>query len=146
MFIDNKIIFVFVIALVFTIISKIVCYFFEPEKEIEELHKKIARISELSNDALECGNKEMYYVLQKQGNELLHQLFLKIFFSAIYELTPHIVALGILQKTLPLEDFVNLPFSFWIFGDSIGWQGWYIFSAFFWYAIFRVTKMKVKFK
>ena len=144
MFIDNRVILVFVLALIFTIISKIVCHFFEPKEEIEELHREIARISKLSHDALECGNKEMYYVLQKQGNELLHKLFVKIFFSAVYELTPHIVALGILQKNLPLEDFVNLPFSFSIFGDSISWQGWYILSAFFWYAIFKVAKVKFK--
>ena len=58
MFIDNRVILVFVLALIFTIISKIVCHFFEPKEEIEELHREIARISKLSHDALECGNKE----------------------------------------------------------------------------------------
>ena len=135
--------YVFGSAFLFSVLSKVVCHFFEPKEEMEKIRKKIEKLNELSFDALEMGDEKMYAILQKQGNELLHKLYTLIFLSAIYELTPHVIALGILQRTLPSEDFVRLPFSAF-FGDSLGWFGWYISSALFWYGIFKIIKFKTR--
>jgi len=83
------------------------------EEEIERRKERIREISELSKDALDLGDKKMYYILQKQGNEVYHRLFVAIFLDAVYELTPHFFGLAFIHS-MALD--VSFSFGFMTFG------------------------------
>jgi hypothetical protein len=103
------------------------------EEEIERRKERIREISELSKDALDLGDKKMYYILQKQGNEVYHRLFVAIFLDAVYEITPHFFGLVFIHSMVP---DVSLSFGFMTFGML----GSYLLSVVLVYASLRMYK------
>ncbi len=103
------------------------------EEEIKKYRKRIGEISELSRDALDLGDKKMYYVLQKQGNEVYHKLFVAIFLSAVYETTPHFLGLVLIHQTFP---YISLSLGF----TTLGILGSYLLSVTLIYSSLKVYK------
>ena len=134
---------IFILASVFTFLAHITGTRFEPREEKERIMKEVERINELSRDALDIGDKTMYSILQKQGNELLHKYFVTLFLSAVCELTPHVLILAWLQHKFTGAVIARLPFALPLISPTLGFLGWYILCALtFYYAIFRIIKPK----
>ncbi len=126
---------VFTVAAVATGVSKFINKTINKknDEEIERYKKRIREISELSKDALDLGDREMYYILQKQGNEVYHKLFVAIFLEAVYEITPHFFGLAFIHK-MALD--VSVSFGF----ITSGILGSYLLSVALIYASLKMYK------
>ena len=124
----NNSIGVFLIALLFSFVSKALTKF-EPKDEFEKVASEIKRISELSRDALDVKDYKMYAILQKQGNELIHQYYLLIARSAVLSVTPHLVGICLTQIGLKGKPVFVLPFNILFLGKTVGGVVFYIICA-----------------
>lgn len=125
---------VLVLAVAGTGASKLVNKTINQKNEVDiERHKdRVREITELSQDAIDMGDEKMYHILQKQGNEVYHLLYTAIFLSAIYEVTPHILALALIYTLVP---GISLSLGFM----TLGPLGIYILSTIIIYASFKIS-------
>lgn len=126
-----------------TVISAVLSKIIGKEREMEKWSAEIKRCSELSRDAEEVGNKQLYAAFQKQGNEALHKYYAALYCEAVTELFPHIMALGVFQR-IYTGDVLHFGFNLWPFGAGIGAIGWYIICALFFHLVV-LRKLKKKF-
>ncbi len=126
----NKILGIFIFALIFSLVSKYLSKF-KPEDELNKIVSEIRRISELSKDALDIEDYKMYAILQKQGNELLYQYYLVISRMAILEVSPHLLGICLSEIGLRGGAAVILPFSVPLLGSGIRATILYIVCAIF---------------
>lgn len=133
------------IAVFVTSASAVIAHKASKEKRKKELQEKIKKYSELAKDAEHLGDKKMYHVINKQGNEAIHDFFTTLYLEAVGELAFHALAMGFVQRTFP--DFLILKFPVsigaWV---GIGPASWYIFCALlFHFKVVKPAKKKLKF-
>jgi|GEM_PF-3037887 hypothetical protein len=130
-------------ACVVTTFSAIISKLVGKEKEMDKWSEEIKRCSELSTDAEKAGRKDIYGAFQKKGNEALHKYFSALYQEAVVELSPHILALGVLQR-IYTEDVLRFGISIWPFGPGIGFFGVYLISALaFHFAVLKKLKKRL---
>lgn len=104
------------------------------ERDIERHKERVRELGGLSKDALDLGDENMYNILQKQGSDVYHKLYTSIFLSAVYEITPHILALALIYSVVP---GITLSLGFM----TIGALGIYILSAVLIYTSLKISRV-----
>ncbi|SFH32230.1 hypothetical protein SAMN05660649_04741 [Desulfotomaculum arcticum] len=82
----------------------------------QELQDRIKELQELSNLALEIGNRQIYKNLQVESNELLMKYLTYAFFDGLRFLAPHLFILAIISTKI---SSIHLPVSIPALGDKL---------------------------
>ena len=82
----------------------------------QELQDRIKELQELSNLALEIGNRQIYKNLQVESNELLMKYLMYAFFDGLRFLVPHLFILAIISTKISA---IHLPVSLPALGDKL---------------------------
>jgi len=134
-----------VIAGFVTSVSAVIAHKVSKEKKKKELQEKIKKYSELARDAEHLGDKKMYHIVNKQGNETIHEFFTTLYLEAVAELAFHALAMGFVQRMFTDFLIVKFPISIgaWV---GIGPVGWYVICAvLFHFKVVKPAKKKLGF-
>ncbi|WP_027365272.1 hypothetical protein [Desulfotruncus alcoholivorax] len=98
-------------------VSALLDKWFHPNRaKQQELEDRIRELQELSNIALEIGNRQIYQSLQVESNELLMKYFVYAFFDGLRFLVPHLFLLALISTKI---SSIQLPVSLPALGDKL---------------------------
>ncbi len=99
-------------------VQKALDKWFHPNRgKQEEIRNRLKELQELSNIAMEIGNRQIYRNLQVEMNELFMKYLTFAFFDGLRFLVPHLFLLAIITSQVR---FIYLPFELPLFGNEIG--------------------------
>ncbi len=121
---------IFIIAtLVSVLINIITAYTMDIEK-MKSMKEKLKKIQEQMKDAHKSKNTKKMQKLQMEMMNIQREMFKQSFKPMLISFLPIIAILSWLSWKIPKNiSIVELPFNLPIFGNDLGWFGWYIFVS-----------------
>ncbi|MBU7045838.1 MAG: DUF106 domain-containing protein [Theionarchaea archaeon] len=132
---------VFVVAIIVGIISVSAQYFLVDQEKLRTIRSETSEFQKKMIQAQKSGSKKELRKLeaqkkrsQQQQSEMMGMTMRPMFLTFI----PIIIFFGwVRAQPAAGELVIDLPFTLPIFGDTLGWLGWYILCSFFFTQVLR---------
>lgn len=113
-------------ALILAIQAKVV-----DQREMREIKERMAKLQEKMREAQKKNNAKEMAKIQKEMLSAQSKMMNMSFKPMLYYFPPIILIFSWLSSTLPSSAYiVTLPFALPVYGDKLGWLGWYILCSF----------------
>jgi uncharacterized membrane protein (DUF106 family) len=132
---------VFIVSIIVGVISVSGNYFLVDQEKLKAMREEFSEYNNRLMQARKTGNKKELRKLEAKGKQVRQQqaemtsMSMKPMFLTII---PIFIFFGwVRAQPIAGELVINLPFTLPIFGNSLGWLGWYILCSFFFSQTFR---------
>lgn len=126
----NYIIGIFIVAALISLFITLITNKVVDQKRMKETKKKMKSYQDKIKEAQKKGNNKEMNRLNKEMMSLQGEMFSSSFKPMLYTMVPIIITLSWLGYYVPRDiTVVYLPFELPIWGDKLGWFGWYIMSS-----------------
>ncbi len=121
---------IFIIAFLVSILINVITAYTMDIKKMRNMKEKLKKIQEQMKDAHKNKNTKKIQKLQMEMMNIQKEIFRQSFKPMLISFLPIVAILSWLKWKIPKNiSIVELPFNLPIFGNDLGWFGWYIFVS-----------------
>ncbi len=121
---------IFIIASLVSLFISLVTNKVVDQKRMKELREKVKEYQSRLMEAQKKGNTKEMAKLQRQMMEMQSEMLSSSLKPMFYTMAPIIIVFAWLRHYFPPGlKFVDLPFYLPIWGNKLGWFGWYFMSS-----------------
>ncbi len=126
----NYVLGIFIIAFLVSILINIITAYTMDLKKMRSMKEKLKKLQEQMKEAHKSKNTKKLQKLQMEMLSIQREMFKQSFKPMLISFLPIIAILSWLSWKIPKNiSIVELPFNLPIFGNNLGWFGWYIFVS-----------------